>query len=491
MRFSEQFGIARSDDDDWFDPILGQDTLLAVDPYLAFEDGDTRWQFVREKVFDFFRIAHELALRTPRTREPKNDMGARFLRCTEPFEFCLGVSTHDPYGHGTGPKIAQGMVEVLERLAIADPETPVTHIEVFTLFMKGVAFDLISDMFCTIIKQDLIGYTQEVARRHDLPMQMVEVKQARWIRPGRWIRENVMLPINREQTDRRGRNIGVLLVPERWLRPLRRPDLDGFAHWTEYADEADELRMALNLDAYDELTREEKTSAVMKAVWEHPELAQAWARFEETTERDAYDIDKDERRLVRYPEYGAQMFALSAAADVLLDDPSHDFCEWVRALAEQFVHTVEHQGGWTILWERGTGKHVLEDISQAVANVFFLGHCHQKDVQVSRELDVGRGLVDFHFSRGRKHRALIEVKHMDNSRLVHGATGQLPQYMTSEQIKCGFLLCVAFEDQHLLTGKTSKRKRVIDACAEARERGFNIRPIFIDATRKQSASKTT
>lgn len=82
-----------------------------------------------------------------------------------------------------------------------------------------------------------------------------------------------MLPVNEEQTERRGRNIGVLLVPERRLRPLRRPDLDGFVHWTVYADEADELRMALNFDSYSELTRVEKTSVVMKVVREHPELA--------------------------------------------------------------------------------------------------------------------------------------------------------------------------------------------------------------------------
>lgn len=89
-----------------------------------------------------------MAQRTTRTPEPKDDIGARFIRCTEPYEFCLGVSTHDPDGHGTGPKIAQGMVEALERLAMVDPGIP-------------------------------------VARRHDLAMRMVEVKQARWVRPGR------------------------------------------------------------------------------------------------------------------------------------------------------------------------------------------------------------------------------------------------------------------------------------------------------------------
>lgn len=488
MRFSEHYEIARGDDDDWFDPILGQDTLLAVDPYLAFEDDDPRWQFVRDKVFDFFRVAHRLAQRTSRTARARRDPAARFLRFMEPPEFCLGVATRSPQGHGTGYRIGQQMVEVLERLAIADPETPIRHMEVFTLFMKGVAFDLISDMFCNITKQDLIAYTQMVAKKHDLPMHTVELEHARWVEPGRWLTENVMLPLNPERTEATGRNVGVLLLPERWLRRLRRPDTDGFAHWTDYADEAEDLRLALNLDTYDELTRKERTAAVRRVVWEHPELAQAWATFEETTEREAYDVEKDERRLVRYPEYGAEMLALSAAA-ALLEDPGDDFCGWVEALADQFLHTVENQGAWKILWEKGTGRHVLEEITQGVANVFFLGHCHHKDVQVSRELDVGRGLVDFHFSRGRTHRALIEVKHMDNNKLIHGATGQLPQYMTSEQIACGFLLCVGFNERHLASGKGSKRSQVVAACEQAQGQGFNIRPIFIDATRKASASR--
>ena len=161
-------------------------------------------------------------------------------------------------------------------------------------------------------------------------------------------------------------------------------------------------------------------------------------------------------------------------------------------LAREFVHAVEQGGGWKLLWEKGTGKHVLEEISQASANMFFRAHCDHKDVQVSREVDVGRGLVDFHFSRGRKHRALIEVKHMNNGRLVDGA-GQLAKYLTSDEVQCGYLLCIGFEAQHLETGSKkgvkSKRERVIDACAEARERGYNIRPIFVDARRPKSASK--
>jgi len=487
MRFSEHFDITRGDEDDWFDLILGQDTMLAVDPYLAFDDSDSRWANIRDHVFEFFRVAHRLAQRTPRTTDPRRDMATQFLRCREPQEFCLGVATRTPAGHGTGFQIARQMVDALELLARSRPETPVEHIEIFRLFVPGVAFDLISDMFCNIVKQGLIAYTQEVAKRHNLPTEKVSVAGARWVEPGRWVREEVNLPVNPVRSEATGRRIGVLLVPERWLRKLRDPDEADYVHWTEYADEAESLRASLNLDAYEELTRAEKVKVVRDLTWRHADVAQSFAEGLEGT-KTPYDFEKDPNKLVGYPEAGQQLFLLSDV-DALLNDPGDDFCGWVGALARQFAHVVESQGAWRTLWEKGTGNHVLEDITQAIANVFFRAHCDQKDVQVSREVDVGRGLVDFHFSRGRRFRALIEVKHMDNTKLVRGATGQLPQYLLSEQVDCGYLLCVAFDPAHLDLGEDTKRSRVDAACAAARADGRNIRPIFVDAIPKQSASK--
>jgi hypothetical protein len=485
MRFSEHYGIKRSDADDWFDPILGQDTMLAADPYLAFADADPRWSGLRDRVFDFFRLAHQLAQRTHRAAKPSRDPAVKFLRCREPQEFCLGVATRSPAGHGTGFSIAAQMVAALEQLAQNHPDTPVTHIEVFRLFVPGVAFDLISDMFCNIVKQELIAYTQDVAKRHNIPMEQVTVKGARWMAPGRWIEEQIRLPLNPARTEATGKATGVLLIPERWLRKLNDPNED-FYSWAEYAEEAESLRTALNLDAFEELTRAEKVKAIRDLTWKHPEVAEAFLDKQEGT-REPYDVKSDPDGVVRYPEVGMDLFRLSTV-DQLLGEPEDDFCAWVGALARQFAHAVEQQGGWKALWERRTGEHVVEEITQAIANVFFRAHCDQKDVQVSRELDVGRGLVDFHFSRGRKFRALIEVKHMDHTRLVTG-TGQLAQYLVSEQVNCGYLLCVGFTSDHLYTGEGTRRSRVEAACEAARQDKHNIRPIFVDATPKQSASK--
>lgn len=62
MRFSKQFGIARSAEDDWFDPVINQDTPLYIDPYLVFDDPDPAWSGTYDDVVDFFETAAELVL---------------------------------------------------------------------------------------------------------------------------------------------------------------------------------------------------------------------------------------------------------------------------------------------------------------------------------------------------------------------------------------------------------------------------------------------
>jgi hypothetical protein len=43
MRFSEHYNISKPDEDDWFDLVLSQGTMLAADLYLAFDDAHPRW----------------------------------------------------------------------------------------------------------------------------------------------------------------------------------------------------------------------------------------------------------------------------------------------------------------------------------------------------------------------------------------------------------------------------------------------------------------
>jgi len=60
MRFSELVRVAHRQDDDWFDPVLSEDTPLYVDPFLVFEDDDPLFADAQTQIVAFFGMCRDL-----------------------------------------------------------------------------------------------------------------------------------------------------------------------------------------------------------------------------------------------------------------------------------------------------------------------------------------------------------------------------------------------------------------------------------------------
>lgn len=54
MLFSEQFNIKCMGDEEWFDPILHQDTLLFIDPFSVFKSTDDLFKDSYAEMMHFF-----------------------------------------------------------------------------------------------------------------------------------------------------------------------------------------------------------------------------------------------------------------------------------------------------------------------------------------------------------------------------------------------------------------------------------------------------
>ena len=93
MRFSELAGITIGDDDDWFDPVLTEDTPLYVDPFLVFEDTSSHFVGARNDVVRFFTICRDLVTAAGGDRASAHWAKAmRLLEFKEPKEFALGLA---------------------------------------------------------------------------------------------------------------------------------------------------------------------------------------------------------------------------------------------------------------------------------------------------------------------------------------------------------------------------------------------------------------
>ena len=60
-------------------------------------------------------------------------------------------------------------------------------------------------------------------------------------------------------------------------------------------------------------------------------------------------------------------------------------------------------------------------------------YCEAFDVDISPELNSGRGNIDFKCSKGYKDRVIVEVKLTSNRQLIHGMKTQIMEYAKAEK----------------------------------------------------------
>ena len=112
--------------------------------------------------------------------------------------------------------------------------------------------------------------------------------------------------------------------------------------------------------------------------------------------------------------------------------------------------------------------------------------CSANNVDLSREVNIGRGPVDYKASHGSEFRALIELKLARNTRFWKGLEKQLPKYLEAEAISIGQFLVVSFNDRDLdKTLGIEKRTKAL-----AKKLKYKMDSTIVDASReKPSASK--
>jgi hypothetical protein len=98
-----------------------------------------------------------------------------------------------------------------------------------------------------------------------------------------------------------------------------------------------------------------------------------------------------------------------------------------------------------LLWnDDGSEKQEL------AAQLAFLGmaqpYLRLFDVELDREVELGRGPVDFKVTSGSKYRLLIEVKKVHNGTFWNGLEAQLISYMKSDDCQNGWYLAVRNRD---------------------------------------------
>lgn len=411
MRFSEHFAITRSKKDDWFDPHLTIDTKLFIDPLLLLEGGG-KWRKAHDELIAHFTHCYGLVSKATSKTSTSGKLAIRLLTFPEPAEFCLGYAANGTDGAGSGSGFARRMADGIA-VAIAAGLTHPEHIEEIGILNEGVGADRISDAVANVLKSHFVRYTQDVARRHNVPLNVHKLRHARVnLTAGRWVDDEVELPTNPAT------NGPILLVPNRLLNRL--PILNADDWFDSNLNE--DVRAQMNVTV---------SAAVRKAdivSWarEHPERIRDWAR-QQTSRQDlaGYDFGEDRLGYVQWDREPARFALLNPLPPRNLTT-QEDLVQLIDDMLQQFKHFTEEQRGWKLFYNDDKTQKPEE-----AAQLVFLGmaqpYLRQFNVEIDREVELGRGPVDFKASSGTSARVLIEMKKEHNGKFWNGLEGQLPR----------------------------------------------------------------
>ena len=473
MYFSEHFKIRRTGTDDWFDPLLDTDTRLFVDPFLIFQDRATFWRGTHDRLIEHFnRCFHLIAKgnQDPNTVPYKKALA--LLRFPEPREFCLGYteSGTDGAGGGTGyaSLIASAMVDAIRRGL-----TNLRHFEELGVLHEGIGPDRISDLTCNVLKGDFINYTMEIVQRHAIETSRKKVQCARFdgVRNA-WRSEEVDLPLN-PVTKR-----PILLVPQRFLRQL--PVLDPYDWWDNY--EAEQLRNDMN---YEVMTNVSK-SKIVEAARQNPEHVRKWTVEKETAQANPYDLEADPQGVLIWRKAAA---AYTKDAPLSIEPPGsqNEFLCAIERMIDKFKHYIEKQDGWKLLWNDHASSEKPEEAAQLLFKGIVQHYCEANDIVVDREVNIGKGVVDFKFSNGYQRRALLEIKKLHNSKFWNGLKRQTPSYLDSDNCRYGWFIAIQYREGGASKRWTSEGPEVVRRINTTHN--LVLRTASIDAQPKGSSAK--
>ena len=114
-----------------------------------------------------------------------------------------------------------------------------------------------------------------------------------------------------------------------------------------------------------------------------------------------------------------------------------------REIIDKFKHGISQRGIYRLLWN---DDDTPRD-EKAVQLLFFshLDHyCQTVNIDIAKETETGRGLVDFKLSQGNHQKVLIEIKLASSKKVYHGLEMQLVQYLLSERISDAIYIVVLF-----------------------------------------------
>lgn len=484
--FSQHYKITLTGDEDWFDPRMSLDTALYIDPFMVFKSKNPLFANVKNKFFDFFKAAFELAHEAIFSELAYQQLEIIF-KFPEVKEICLGLSKKGTSGSGSGSGGggSKNFAEAFVKLAKAGHKN-IKHFEEVEIFTEGIGPDKISDATANIIKLELIEYTQNICKKLNVPTFHCAIKNSSFdFEDKSWDGGLFRLPTN-PFFDKGKR--GVIIVPKEILRAFHVIGSDGFAGYIT-GKKNEELRAYLNYDLNKELKKDDLSKKmIVDLAQKRPDLIREYVKHIEESEEEIepYNLEVDKKNLYRNEKKASEFILVNPLT--LSASNEQEFIKFLEILVQQCKLFIEEKEGCKLLWDvlkqlpEASVQHYprTESEAQNLLAEIILGYCQANSIKISKEPDICKKAINLNFTSGYKGKALIKLQLVKNIPVKDSLKKLLADVRVSGT-NYNYYLFVAYTEQELERAVTILKQ--IESM-DFNEVGFNL--LIVNATLEQS-----
>ena len=423
-----------------FNVSLVNDLPLFIDPFLLFDSKKPQYRSLHDEMMQYL-----LFLRDRSTDGGVNDgLLKGWFTFPEVKQTWLGFSLVGNKGSGLGMDFARAIHGSLNSLLADFGKEKIasgSHLEKLCLINDGVGRDNISDFTTNLIKGYLLNYTQTFARKHireQLRKTLVVEKVRFNYETESWERGEFDLPYLEGQY--------VLLTPMDMLTRddtwINRSDLVNDYDKIAVSVTDQELRSKFNNYLRKHLSRKmsagQKNALIASLYRLFPELLDYYIRYKEKTGDRARAVSEEkvnESKLLYIQK-------ISMLAELLDQEGFYEgqgtTYDEARARVMFLKDVIENKDGYRVFYDRKRLITKEEDL-----HILFRLTWYGTKSDVNREVNNGRGPVDYVVSRGRVDKSLVEFKLASNPQLKRNLESQVKIYEKSQR-------CWSIAKSHLL-----------------------------------------
>lgn len=443
------------DDEGVFDVILDIDANYFINIKRLKDTKEKDFINSYVKIEKFFSDIYKILSICPNKNSILYRQAIKKFKFSEINNIGLGYSK-GKYGSGFGPLLAERIISDAKEIidaGIKDSDL----FQLIGLFEENVGPDRLSDMYSHLIYEDILQYTKNINEKLNIDKEHY---------PDKKFRNNFLInPF---------KNSEVLLLPKDILHELP------IAHEWEEIDEVcrriNAIKEEMNNWVGDEWNkasiRQKKEfikNKIMKNVNCFEDVMKEYKKFSVKP----YDFENDS---IGYYKISKELKNIKL--EQIFNNEKDKPINIVLKICDKFKDLVENNSLVKLLYDKEE-----EFRGEKFVQLLFFGiaesYCNSFNIDISPELNSGRGNIDFKFSKGYKERVIVEVKLTSNQQLVHGMKTQIVEYAKAE--KTDKLIYLVIDNAH-------NQKRLEDMYKEYNKMDKKPYLIVIDTEIKKSAS---